>query len=193
MQFRFQSAMNGSGASSPTMLRRLFAHNLFLNTSSEQIQTATGAPQSWARRWIRITHKIAPWFLFAALGILIPVAEWYSLVFIPFFLVSYFLFSLQSVRNGGIILPTAILLGANALPWIPGVDPGIAAFLATLSGALWCNRFSWWYADYSLSQNPALGQLFRGAQGANSGSSSSNTVADAEVIEVTTIEPTKAP
>lgn len=180
----FQTRFGNATQSAPEMLRRLFAHNLFLNTESRQIQEATGKPHKWARRWVKFTHKIAPWFLFVSLGLLVPVAGWFSLIFIPFFLVGYFLFSLQSVRNGGIKLPSFILITANALPWIPQAEPGISAFLATFAGALWCNRFSWWYADYALSKNPMLGQLFRNKPQEDS---SHSGIADAEVVEVSDI------
>lgn len=178
---QFQTRFGNQNGNASEMLRRLFAHNLFLNTQANQIQSSTGKSHAWDRRWIWLSHKAAPWLLFISLGILVSTFGWISLLFLPIFLVGYFLFSLQSVRNGSIVLPSAILVTANALPWIPEVQAGLGVFLAFLSGALWCNRFTWWYADFCLSRNPALGQLFRQPE------SSRNTIAEAEVIEVTDI------
>lgn len=181
----FQTSAQG-GQASPQLLRRVFAHHLFTKTSPQQIKVATGKSHHLDLLLIRFTHMLAPWFLVASLVLLVPTIHWLTLIFAPLFLLGYFMFAFQSVKEGGIALPTVIAILATALLFVPGTNPYTSGLLATLGLSLWCNRFSWWYADVSLARNPALGQLFRNQQaGASTGASSSDAqVVDAEVIEV---------
>jgi len=171
-----------SGKASPQLLRRMFAHHLFTKTSPQQIKAATGKSHHIDLLLIRTTHMLAPWFLVASLVLLVPTVHWLTLIFAPLFLLGYFMFAFQSVKEGSIVLPTVIAGLATSLLFIPGSDPYTAGVLETLGLSLWCNRFSWWYADVSLARNPALGQLFRNQQAP--ASTSDVQVEDAEVIEV---------
>ena len=182
--FQFQANLQSGGRASPKLLRRMFAHHLFLKTPARQLQDATGKAHTLDRVLVRITHNLAPWFLVASLILLVPTLHWLAVIFAPLFLIGYFVFAFQSVKEGGMVLPTVIAILAVAMFFIPGTDFYTSAELASLSLALWCNRFSWWYADVSLARNPALGQLFRQQQ-QGSPASNDGQIQEAEVVEIT--------
>ncbi|HSQ41677.1 MAG TPA: hypothetical protein VLM37_05300, partial [Fibrobacteraceae bacterium] len=98
------------------MLKRMWAHHLFLRTSGAQLALDTGNPHILDRTVVRSARMLGPWFLIASLALLVLNFRWISLLFAPLFVAGYFLFSLRSAKDGGIIFPAVLAVMGNLLP-----------------------------------------------------------------------------
>jgi cation transport ATPase len=169
-------------------LRRIFAHKLFIQGSPEQLSQATGKLLFLDRFIVRTTRMFAPWFLMASMVMLVMSMKWFVfLFFIPLFLLGYFWFTVQSLKDGALGMPLFIALAANALPWIPDSSAVVSSlalnFLALYTLAMLCNRLSWWWAERALLRNPALHQMFRNKQSPPKPATDHTEIVDAEVVE----------
>ena len=168
-------------------MRRMFAHQLFLKMSGAEFERITGSQMLLTRSWISIARLVAPWFLVASFAMLLLAFGLWGILFLPIFVLGYFLFSLRSMRDGGPLLPSVIVIGSFILLGQNEAPIWVSRFLATFGMALWCNRFGWWFAEWSLNRNAKLTQLLKQKLGSEESANQpdmSNTQ-EAEVIEIT--------
>jgi|GEM_PF-3659869 len=168
------------------MLRRLFAHNLFLRVPGPEFIRIAGRSMASTRYIVQFTRLIAPWFLIASFGMLLMALGFWGVLFLPIFVLGYFQFSLHSVRSGGPGFVSVIALGGLLLLVTPDAPVWVSRFISTFALALWCNRISWWFADWSLTKNVRLVQLFNQQQ-QGGGNESETHVEEAEVVSITDV------
>lgn len=169
------------------ILPRLLVSQLLKRTSHAELAQIGGQSLQFQALLTRILWKLSPWILAVSMVLSWSAFRWLSLLLIPVLGGLYFVNSFQGIRAGNPWGPGLMLAAGIALLFTGSPRNPLALFFTVFSLSMFLNRMGWWLAGQIASQYP---QWIGSSTQPSSSSNNSDGIADAEVVEISDVEPT---
>ncbi len=169
------------------ILPRLLVSQLLKRTSHAELAQIGGKDLQSKALLTQILWKLSPWILAISMILSWSAFRWLSLLLIPVLGGLYFVNSFQGIRAGNPWGPSLMLAAGLALLVTGSPRNPLALFFAVFSLSMFLNRLGWWLAGKIAIQYPQwIGTIQQGNQ---ANTPNSDGIADAEVVEISDVEP----